>query len=50
MEKLQDLMQQYIQQGFVISTTKVGNTLHVVVKDSEGVISEEFDIVKFYSN
>lgn len=46
MEKLQSIMLQYIEKGFTISTVQVGNNLHVIVKDNEGKISEEFDIIK----
>lgn len=50
MKKLQSIMLKYIEQGFTISASQTGNTLHIIVKDNEGKISEEFDIIKILKN
>lgn len=47
---LKQLFEKYIKEGFTISTTVVGNVLHIVVKDSKGEISEEFDVIKMSNN
>lgn len=50
MKNLQKIMLEYIKKGFTIHTYQYDNILHVTVKDNNGVISEEFDIIKISKN
>lgn len=48
--KLKELIEKYEKEGFTITTTIVENVLHIVVKDKNGIISEEFDVIKMSKN
>ena len=50
MEKLIELMMKYLEEGFDIKTNQIGNTLHVIIYEPNGEISEEFDIIKISKN
>ena len=50
MEELKKLMIEYMQQGFDIKTTVIGNSLRIVITDPEGKVSEDFYVTKINKN